>query len=242
LRGALRDVGKAIGLGRNQADSAKKAAMRTLSERLDAEIRGSTDQLIAIHQLDGRAAAEVMARLVENVTTDAPVNERKAAVIGGFVSGALSGLAADLASGGLTFGAGLLAGGVVGAVGAAGLARGFNLVRGKTEATVRWSDEFVATLVPAAVLRYLAVAHYGRGRGEWAASEYPAFWRDTVLAAIEREAGVARVVALRGTDDCDVDALAKQWQRKLTQICLAVLSDLYPDALPASRRSAENAP
>lgn len=60
----------------------------------------------------------------------------------------------------------MLAGGVVGAFGAAGLARGFNLVRGKTEASLRWSDEFIAALVLAAVLRYLAVAHYGRGRGE----------------------------------------------------------------------------
>jgi hypothetical protein len=241
LRGALLDVGKAIGIGAERADAAKQSAMRTLSERLDREIRASTDQLIAVHALDGHAAAEVMARLADNLTTEAPVDERKAAVIGGFVSGALSGLAADLASGGLTFGAGLLAGGVVGAVGAAGLARGFNLVRGKTEATIRWSDAFVATLVPAAVLRYLAVAHYGRGRGQWAASEYPPFWRDVVLAAIERQGGVAQVVALRGTDGCDAEALAKAWQQKLTEIVLRVLSDLYPDALPPFRRSAENA-
>ena len=241
LRGTLLDMGKAIGIGGARGDGAKQAAMRTLSERLDAEIRGSTDRLIAIHHLEGRAAADVMARLVENVTTDTPVNERKAAVIGGLVSGALSGLAADLASGGLTFGAGLLAGGVVGAVGAAGLAHGFNLVRGKTEATIRWSDEFIAALVPAAVLRYLAVAHYGRGRGEWAASEYPPFWRVAVRTAIEREGGVAGVVALRGADDCDAESLAKAWQRKLGEISLAVLSALYPDALPRARGSAENA-
>jgi hypothetical protein len=89
-----------------------------------------------------------MTRLSDNVTADAPVDERKAAVIGGFVSGALTGLAADIASGGITFGAGLLAGGIVGAVGAAGVARGFNVVRGRTESTIRWSDEFVAALVP----------------------------------------------------------------------------------------------
>ena len=133
-------------------------------------------------------------------------------MIGGFVSGALTGLAADIASGGLTFGAGLLAGGIVGAVGRAGVARGFNLVRGKTESTIRWSDEFIATLVPAAVLRYLAVAHYGRGRGEWAASEYPPFWRDAVLAAIQRAGGVAPILALRGTENCNVQTLASAWQ------------------------------
>ena len=241
LRGSLLEVGKAIGLAGERIDPARKSAMRALSERLDADIRDSTDRLIAIHRLDGRAAAEVMARLIENVTADTPVDERKAAVVGGFVSGALTGLAADLASGGLTFGAGLLAGGIVGAVGAAGLARGFNLVRGKTESSIRWSDEFVASLVPAAVLRYLAVAHYGRGRGEWAASEYPPFWRDAVLAAIEREGGVAPILALRAVEGCNLQSLANAWQAKLGDIALAVLRALYPDALIPARHPAENA-
>ena len=241
LRGSLAGVGRAIGLGAERADPAKDAAMRALSERLDAAIRASTDRLIEIHHLDGRAAAEVMARLAADVTTDSPLDERKAAVIGGFVSGALTGLAADLASGGLTFGAGLLAGGIMGAVGAAGIARGMNLVRGKSEATLRWSDEFVAALAPAAVLRYLAVAHYGRGRGQWAASEYPPFWRDAVLAAIDAQGGVVREVAMRGGEPCDAGALASAWQAKLHAVTLAALAALYPDALPAARRSAENA-
>lgn len=236
LRGSLLEVGKAIGLGGERVDRAKEAAMRTLSERLDADIRDSTDRLIAIHHLDGRAAGDVMARLARDVTTDGPVDERKAAVIGGFVSGALTGLAADIASGGLTFGAGMLAGGVVGAMGAAGLARGFNLVRGKTESMVRWSDEFVATLVAAGVLRYLAVAHYGRGRGEWTASEYPPFWRNAVAAVIGQQGGAASISALRNADDCDVETLANALQAKLAGISLAVLATLYPaagaDALP----------
>jgi hypothetical protein len=200
------------------------------------------DELIAIHRLDGRAAAEVMTRLSDNVTADAPVDERKAAVIGGFVSGALTGLAADIASGGLTFGAGLLAGGIVGAVGAAGVARGFNVVRGKTESTIRWSDAFVAALVPAAVLRYLAVAHYGRGRGEWVASEYPPFWRDAVTAAIERAGGVGPVIALRGAEGCNVASLGTAWQRKLRDVSLAVLAALYPDAVTDPIRSMDKLP
>ena len=241
LRGSLAEVGKVIGLRGDGIDRARKAAMQTLSERLDADIRESTDRLIAIYRLDGRAAAEVITRLAESVTADLPVDERKAAVIGGFVSGALTGLAADLASGGLTFGAGLLAGGLAGAVGAAGIARGFNLVRGRTESTIRWSDEFVATLVPAAVLRYLAVAHYGRGRGEWTASECPPVWRDAVAAAIERDGGVASVLALRTLEGCNVQVLAQAWQAKLAAIAAAVLAALYPDASAAPGRPIESA-
>jgi hypothetical protein len=240
LRGSIVEVGKAIGFGSARDDTVKSAAMRTLSERLDADIRASTDRLIALHDLGGRAAAEVTARLLDNVTAETPVHEGKAAVIGGFVSGALTGLAADLASGGLTFGAGLLAGGVVGAVGAAGLARGFNLVRGRTGTTIRWSDEFLATLVPAAILRYLAVAHYGRGRGDWAASEYPPFWRDEVVAAIAREGGVAAELAMRADEACNVQSLAVAWRAKLGAIALAALAALYPDALPFARGSTDN--
>ena len=242
VRDSLREVGKAIGLSPDGIDSPKRDAMRLLSERLDADVRESTDRLIAIHGLDGRAAADVMDRLAENVTTETPVSERKAAVIGGLVSGAVSGLAADLASGGLTFGAGMLAGGLVGAVGAAGLARGFNLVRGKTQAMLRWSDPFLAALVPAAVLRYLAVAHYGRGRGEWTASEYPPFWRDAVLAAIAQQGGVTAVLALREIDGCNLQTQASAWQSKLADVTHAVLASLYPDSLPPTRRATENAP
>jgi hypothetical protein len=240
LRGSLVEVGKAIGLAPGRVDPAKQAAMRTLAERLDADVRASTNRLIAIHGLDGRAAAEVMTRLAHSVTADAPVDERKAAVIGGFVSGALTGLAADIASGGLTFGAGLLAGGLVGAVGAAGVARGFNLVRGRTESTIRWSDEFIAALAPAAVLRYLAVAHYGRGRGEWIASEHPPFWREAVAAAFARAGGVEDVVALRTGEGCNVASLVGAWQRKLREIALDVLAALYPEGAATALRSTDD--
>ena len=46
------------------------------------------------------------------------------------VTGALMGLKADILSGGLTLGGGMLAGGVLGALGGAGLARGYNQVKG----------------------------------------------------------------------------------------------------------------
>ncbi|MHB8724962.1 MAG: DUF3482 domain-containing protein [Casimicrobiaceae bacterium] len=228
FRDSLREVGKAIGIpGRD--GGTKEAAMSALARRLDADLRASTDRLIAIHRLEGRAAAEVTARLADSVVTEAPVDERKAAVVGGFVSGALTGLAADLAAGGLTFGAGLLAGGVVGALGAAGLARGFNLVRGTTESSLRWTDEFIAALVPAAILRYLAVAHYGRGRGEWTASEHPAIWRNTVEAAIARRAQLSTASPwAQRAGGCDPERLAAQVAAMLRDVAREVLDTLYP--------------
>lgn len=229
LADSLREVGRAVGLPLRGGGTARSVATAALAARLDAGIRASTDRLIAIHHLEGHAAAIVTARLAGAVVAKAPIDERKAAIVGGFVSGALTGLAADLASGGLTFGAGLLAGGIAGAVGAAGLARGVNLVRGAVGATLRWSDEFIANLVPAAILRYLAVAHYGRGRGEWTEGEHPAFWRSVVTAAIERRGGSAALAAKRG-EGRSAEVRLRLWQDELAAVARGVLADLYPAA------------
>jgi hypothetical protein len=67
-------------------------------------------------------------------------------------SGALAGLKADLATGGLTLGAGAVAGGLIGALGAAGVARGLNAARGRAQSHVDWgADELDA--MAAALLR-----------------------------------------------------------------------------------------
>ena len=130
------------------------------------------------HHFAALFGLEALARVAADVATDAPLDERRAAVMGGLVSGALTGLGADLAAGGLTFGAGMLAGALVGALGGAGVARGVNVVRGKSATTVRWQEPFLERQLTLALLRYLAVAHFGRGRGEFAAGEIPAHWRE----------------------------------------------------------------
>jgi len=234
LRATLRDVGKAIGLTRDGEESDKERAMRALAERLDADIRASTDRLISVHGLEGRAAGEVLARMATSFTSDEAMSEGTAAVFGGFLTGAVSGLAADLAAGGITFGAGFLTGGVLGALGAAGLARGFNVLRGSQENVVRWSDEFLSGLVQAALLRYLAVAHYGRGRGEWSASEHPGFWKDAVKAVLEsRRSALAAIWAQRG-EKCDAADLTTVLQDFLASAAKELLGNLYPQALPSA--------
>ncbi|MEO7245471.1 MAG: hypothetical protein ABIX12_10040, partial [Rubrivivax sp.] len=77
-----------------------------------------------------------------------------------------------------------LAGGLLGALGAAGAARAANLVRGVGSGWVGWTDEALHAMTEAALLRYLAVAHFGRGRGDWAAGESPLHWRAVVTEAL----------------------------------------------------------
>ncbi|MFH1602863.1 MAG: DUF3482 domain-containing protein, partial [Pseudomonadota bacterium] len=226
----LRELGSALGLRREPEDSPRQLAMRALAERLDRNIRTSSDRLIALHGLGGHASAEILTRLAEHYAVRERLSEGKAAAFGGVITGALAGLKADLATGGMTFGAGLLVGGVLGALGGAGLARGYNLLRGADVTTLGWTDEVLDELALSALLGYLAVAHYGRGRGDWAASEYPAHWQDTVAAAFaQRQEAFGHAWSLRGDSDA-ADAMAPALHDALAATAGAVLRQLYPEA------------
>ena len=231
VRDALRDVGAALGVGRDKdpEKGPRGAAMRALAERLEADVRSGTDRLIALHGLDGHASQVVLARLAEHYAVTQRVGEGKAAILGGLVTGSLLGLKADLATGGLTLGGGLIAGGILGAIGAAGLAKGYNLVRGADSDSVTWADAVLDDLVVSALLGYLAVAHYGRGRGEWSASEHPPHWEDFVRAAIASRHAPIRSVLARRHDRPPEQALGAALAPELSAVALKVLGRLYPD-------------
>lgn len=205
-------------------------AMGRLAERLDVLIRRSTDELIALHGLSGRAAGKVLERMRADYRETGSAREGVATVLGGLVSGAAGGLAADLAVGGLTLGGGMIIGSVLGAVGAKTAARGYNVtVAGGTDTNaVRWSDEFLAGLIRAALLRYLAVAHFGRGRGEWEEGEHPAHWGEAVDRAVEAERGALRS-ALGQRKDGE-EAVGTALEPVLARAARRVLLGLYPEA------------
>jgi hypothetical protein len=201
---------------------------------LEQEIRRCTGELITLHGLDGRAQGEILARMAGAIEAHDPLPEGRAALWGGAVSGALVGLKADLASGGLTLGGGLLAGGVIGALGAAGLARAFNVLRDAERRWLRFSDDALGPRVQAALLRYLAVAHFGRGRGSWAAGEPPPAWRDAVAAELAaREAALAalwRSRSPRWENAGEAQRIAAELQPLLAACARGVLRRLYPQA------------
>ncbi len=185
--------------------------------------------MITLHGLDGQASAVVQQRLAEHFAAHEPVSEGKAAVVGGMVSGALVGLKADILSGGLTLGGGLLAGGVLGALGAMGLARGYNQLRGVGKPTLAWSDAVLDELARSALLTYLAVAHFGRGRGDWAASEHPRVWSATVdEVLVERQSALQRAWATRAT--ASPESMRAALDAVLAEATRALLLRLYPQA------------
>jgi hypothetical protein len=160
------------------------------------------------------------------------MDESKAALIGGALTGALAGLKADLATGGLTLGGGLLAGGLLGALGAAGLARAVNLVRGTDRSWLAWNAEALDMMLDAALLRYLAVAHFGRGRGEWERAEAPPHWRSVVEQALAAHADTLATLwsgRNQRADDAEARLLAGL-RPVIDQALRDTLAQLYPQS------------
>jgi hypothetical protein len=204
--------------------------MAALAKGLDAGVRENTDRLIVMHGLSGRASAGILARLRGQYEVTMPADVGRTGIIGGMVTGALGGLAADLSAGGLTFGAGALIGGLLGALGAGGAARDYNVMQGTGEGAVRWSPEFLAQRPGAALLRYLAVAHYGRGRGDWVDGEYPAHWHPLVEEVVAgRRADFAAIWAM-AADGAAKDALAQRLRPLMAECAREALIRLYPEA------------
>jgi hypothetical protein len=227
-REAGRRLGQALGLGKT--DDLAQLAQLALAARLEEDLRQGTAKLVELHGLKGDAQAEVLARITAHFDVRLPVDEGRAAVVGGLVTGALAGLKADLATGGLTLGGGLLAGGLIGALGAAGAARAVNRVKGLQDGgSVAWTEAALVAQAEAAILRYLAVAHFGRGRGDWAAGEAPPHWRSLVAERLLSEQETL-ASAWRVRNPGDVLAVAAKLQPPLSRTVRAVLTRLHPAA------------
>ncbi|MES2715017.1 MAG: GTPase domain-containing protein [Pseudomonadota bacterium] len=239
-RAPLQRLGAALGLPVGEADPQARA-MATLAGRLDSDIRHSTDALIRLHGLGGQAGAEVLDQLARHFARREPVSEGRAALWGGAVAGALAGLKADIATGGLTLGGGLLAGGVLGALGAAGAAHGVNRIRGITQPLLAWDDAVLTALLRSALLGYLAVAHHGRGRGDWQPGEPPAAWGEAVDAALATQRDAVQALWRQRTPwlaDAAVVAAPADWVAALNDLLSAASADVLKALYPQAARSA----
>ena len=140
---------------RAEADSARAA----LATALDAEWRLCEERLAALLGHASSAADPEFSGPNPAAQLRSRLGEGRAALMGGVVTGALAGLKADVLSGGMTMGAGLVAGGLIGALGAAGMAKGLNVVRGTDRSFAAWDDAALAPITQALLQRYLVLAH-----------------------------------------------------------------------------------
>jgi predicted GTPase len=219
-----------------QAD--KRRAMRVLAQRLDDATRDLVDRLIAEHGLEGRYRTSARESLEADFDLPGEVawSSARTTIVGAAMGGAAGGIVADILTAGLSFGGGAVTGAILGAAGAASLRRGFQLVR-TGDPALRWAREFLEQLARQAMLRYLAVAHFGRGRGEWRDTGNPERWNALVEAALavrarELDAAIAVARAEDLAEQRDVEPL-------MTSLVTSVLRDALARAYPEAAHVVE---
>ena len=220
-------------LGTDGEAAQLKAAQQAMLQRLEQLASAAMDMLIKLHGLSGKAATEPLQELARELAVERPTDEHKAGLWGGLVTGAAGGLAADLATGGLSFGAGALIGGVVGALGAVGAVQAYNIARGKGSGRLHWSSEFLTRRVATALLGYLAVAHFGRGRGEFVQSESVPDHVKQALGVLSRYRPQLDRIWTNAQRERDIASTEQQLIEPLTALSRDVLLTLYPDCSAA---------
>ena len=153
-----------------------KRSVQAMDHRMAHRITAMTTQLIALHGLSGETAHTIQSRL-EDVTVP---GERKPweeeSFWGGLVSGAAAGFASDVATGGLSHGVFTIGGAILGALGGTAYAKSQDE---DNPNRISWVPNFLDRQTRDALLRYLAVTHCGRGRGDYIdPREFPLFWQE----------------------------------------------------------------
>ncbi len=160
-REAVADVGR-LASGRAEAEAARQA----LGRGLETELAAHGSRLAAQLGLPGLAEGDKppVPATVDGLPVPAAalrkrVDEGRSALVAGLLGGALTGFKADVLSGGLTMGGGAVVGALVGALGAAGAARGLNVVRGTDRNFVTWDEEVLAPVTAGLLARYAVLAY-----------------------------------------------------------------------------------
>jgi hypothetical protein len=236
----LKSAMKVVGLGKPDEQRRQEAAMGSVVARLNAAIASATAQLLALHHLDPGQAGQINARVRDHFAVRAPVDKAQAGLLGAIVSGAATGLSADLMAGGLTMGGGALLGAIVGGLTMAGAAWGFNAGTDRQRPTMAFADAFLETLLVGSVLRYLAVAHFGRGRGNFVESEAPPFWQGEVERAVDECAVLPRLWG-EVRDSASIESAQTLLVPVVAAVTATTLARLYPGtAMPTVPADAVN--
>ena len=218
----------AVGLGKQRAQRRQDKAWHALLKRQSDGVLKTTAELLRLYRLDAGDAAKINDRVQQGFVVRAPIDTRQAGLLGAAISGAATGLSADLLAGGLTFGAGALLGSVVGALTFSGAAWAFNSSTDRDRSSLHFSQDFLRTQLVAGLLRYLAVTHFGRGRGKFIEMEAPGFWQKEVEDAMAMHqdalAEAFRLLEAKDTLEESTTALAAV----LAHITTQVFTRLYP--------------
>lgn len=216
------------------ANKEKNKEMETIQQamygRLAERTAAAINDLISLHGIDGETAEKLVRASKDDFDAPRDIEESVAAAIGGAVSGLVTGLAADLIAGGMTFGGGAVTGMLLGGATTYALAKGYNLTQTGNN-RVRWTEaQFLSQLKFVAML-YLAVAHFGRGRGVWRDPENnPSLWEEVVERKIQEKKSKWSNLWKKGGSSANSEKVKKAVDVELGRLLSGVLVELYEEA------------
>ncbi|MDF1826268.1 MAG: DUF3482 domain-containing protein [Verrucomicrobiales bacterium] len=225
----LEKVKKQI-LNRKEHQKELEQIQKRMYERLADETKKTVNSLISIHGLDGETAARLEEASGDKFSVKRNVEESLIATFGGAVSGLVGGLSADLISGGMTFGGGALVGMLLGGATTFSLAYGFNLTQAGQN-MVRWSEAHFLNQVETITMLYLAISHYGRGRGSWQDPiNNPGRWQTLVKERLNANEDAWRKLWKKGGIQSEPGELQKPLEKQIKELLTDVFTTLYPES------------
>ncbi|MFQ5655807.1 MAG: DUF3482 domain-containing protein, partial [Planctomycetota bacterium] len=172
--------------GSSLSRKAKEGAMAALAAELEQSSQQLLDSLIAEHGLSGRVGERIQEEWQQFVDSgESALSPARGGVIGAVLGGATTGVLVDLKTGGASFGSGAIIGGVLGGLAGSGLGGLAQHIKTRAGRALHWSPEALHQHTRHALLRYLSVAPFGRGRGEFRPGEGPDPWGDALDGALE---------------------------------------------------------
>jgi hypothetical protein len=226
VRSSALTVRSLIPAERQAQAQARQAAMDAVVKRLDASAAEMFSRLRQLHGLDDSAAVILQERMEQKFVVQQAIDTPQAGMAGA-ATGAAMGASVDLLVGGLTLGAATALGALVGGSAAFIAAAWKNRATAGGATVVQLSDEMMQAMVEAALLRYLAVAHYGRGPAGTEGELRP-FWKSEVVAAVATRRTFLPPFWTAAQTQPDSGRLAMALARELETIARKLLATLYP--------------
>ena len=208
-----------------------KIAIQAMDQRLTHRISSANTQLINLHGLSGQTAHMIQARMEDFVVPGERQPWEEESFWGGLVSGAAAGFASDVATGGLSHGIFTLGGAILGALGGTAYAKTQD--QGDPN-KIWWVSEYLNRQTRDALLRYLAIIHSGRGKGEYTdPREFPLFWQEETQRQLNHHSRQLE----NHWEECKTVNEANGGQESietlvqlLTEITFEILLTFYPEA------------
>ena len=200
-----------------------------LMGELQAHLDRYIDLLVSRHHLEAVGRARLEAD-IEQVTglMSTQLEEKKTGFLAGAVASAGTGLMADILSGGLTFGGGMILGFLGGALGGFSYARLMNFIN--RNSGVAWKEETLGHFYRLLLSYYLLAALHGRGKGKLELDEVASFLSESIDDSWdEMKADVEGLISTR----VEGEKMSASWSNGFVEVfdqhVRLVLGKLYPE-------------